>query len=539
MQPRAYTARSNLHASTPRHGQLSDNRSPWRQIQHRRQHSLPSKPAAPKQRCSQQCHATLQLDQQFKQNPSSGQQTAPDHNASQHSFSWTKQWYPVALDKDLETYRPNAIKLLGKDLVLWKDGDSEWRCFDDVCPHRLVPLSEGRIETDGTLQCAYHGWRFNAEGACTTIPQAESAEAERKSAGHPRACVPKYPVQVQHHLVWVWGDASPNAQLECLSKQPAVIEQLQHEDQVLYLHPWFMREMPYGHDILLENVLDPSHVPFSHHGVIGDRNKVMPSSMQTIDPLQESGFTVGIAVNKNGTNRAHEGSGKMTKLNFTPPTLVKYKFGGPGMQMITYCTPTSPGRSRLFYCFVADKQNAPAAMKRAIGLKPDWLNFLNHFQRNLVLDGDGVFLHGQDRKTHQGPEVPKYYMPTSMDQGVSSLRHWLTNMAGPIPWGVEATPEIWSKDYTRHEMLDRYDQHTKHCKNCSKALQVVSLAQKAAVAVMAVTALLAAAAVGAGNSSVPVWGGLGTGAVLAAVAAWQLGLLRQKFIFVDYVQADH
>lgn len=73
----------------------------------------------------------------------------------------------------------------------------------------------------------------------------------------------------------------------------------------------------------------------------------------------------------------------------------RYKFGGPGMQMITYCTPTSPGRSRLFYCFVADKQNAPAAMKRAIGLKPDWLNFLNHFQRNLVLDGDGVFLHGQ------------------------------------------------------------------------------------------------------------------------------------------------
>lgn len=46
-------------------------------------------------------------------------------------------------------------------------------------------------------------------------------------------------LQVQHHLVWVWGDASPNAQLECLSKQPAIIEQLQHEDQVLYLHPWY------------------------------------------------------------------------------------------------------------------------------------------------------------------------------------------------------------------------------------------------------------------------------------------------------------
>ena len=73
----------------------------------------------------------------------------------------------------------------------------------------------------------------------------------------------------------------------------------------------------------------------------------------------------------------------------------RYSFGGPGMQMITYSTPTSPGQSRVFYCLIADKHAAPKAMKRAIELKPDWLLFLNHFERNLVLDGDGVFLHGQ------------------------------------------------------------------------------------------------------------------------------------------------
>ncbi len=65
------------------------------------------------------------------------------------------------------------------------------------------------------------------------------------------------------------------------------------------------------------------------------------------------------------------------------------------MQMITYCTPTLPGRSRLFYCLVADKEKAPKAMKRAMALRPKWLLFLNHFQRNNVLDGDTVFLHGQ------------------------------------------------------------------------------------------------------------------------------------------------
>jgi nitrite reductase/ring-hydroxylating ferredoxin subunit len=42
-----------------------------------------------------------------------------------------------------------------------------------LCSHffRLAPLSEGRIESDGTLQCSYHGWRFNSEGKCTEIPQ--------------------------------------------------------------------------------------------------------------------------------------------------------------------------------------------------------------------------------------------------------------------------------------------------------------------------------------------------------------------------------
>lgn len=85
----------------------------------------------------------------------------------------------------------------------------------------------------------------------------------------------------------------------------------------------FMREMPYGYDILLENVLDPSHVPFSHHGVIGDRNKVMPSRMHTVESIQESGFTMGITTIKNGTNRAQQGSGKTSNMTFASPALVK------------------------------------------------------------------------------------------------------------------------------------------------------------------------------------------------------------------------
>ena len=64
---------------------------------------------------------------------------------------------------------------------------------------RLAPLSQGRIEpSDGTLQCSYHGWRFDGSGAAAAIPQAayDSAQAERTSLASKRSCVASYPVQV-------------------------------------------------------------------------------------------------------------------------------------------------------------------------------------------------------------------------------------------------------------------------------------------------------------------------------------------------------
>ena len=55
-----------------------------------------------------------------------------------------------------------------------------------------------------------------------------------------------------------------------------------------------------------------------------------------------------------------------------------------------------------------------------------------------------------------------------MDKGIVSLRRWLGSLAGPIPWPFEAAADVWVRDYTRPEILDRYNQHTKNCKHCSK-----------------------------------------------------------------------
>ncbi|KAJ9128789.1 hypothetical protein P3X46_034480 [Hevea brasiliensis] len=59
---------------------------------------------------------------------------------------------------DLDKRVPHAKKMMGLDVVVWWDrNESAWKVFDDTCPHRLAPLSEGRIDRWGRLQCVYHG----------------------------------------------------------------------------------------------------------------------------------------------------------------------------------------------------------------------------------------------------------------------------------------------------------------------------------------------------------------------------------------------
>jgi phenylpropionate dioxygenase-like ring-hydroxylating dioxygenase large terminal subunit len=88
-------------------------------------------------------------------------------------FDWLDQWYPLAPVCDLDPGAPHGKTVLGLRVVAWYDrAVDDWRVFDDACPHRLAPLSEGRIDGKGRLQCVYHGWCFDGRGSCQFIPQA-------------------------------------------------------------------------------------------------------------------------------------------------------------------------------------------------------------------------------------------------------------------------------------------------------------------------------------------------------------------------------
>ena len=104
-------------------------------------------------------------------------------------------FHPVARVEALGA-QPLAAHLMGEDLVLWRDSTGAVHAAADRCPHRGAALSMGRVQGD-TLECGYHGWRFDGRGQCVAIP----AVPQFKPPATHRACA--YSARVAYGLVWV------------------------------------------------------------------------------------------------------------------------------------------------------------------------------------------------------------------------------------------------------------------------------------------------------------------------------------------------
>jgi phthalate 4,5-dioxygenase oxygenase subunit len=79
-------------------------------------------------------------------------------------------WQPVALVDEMQSGRPvKPVKLLGENLVLFKDDQGRYGLMDRHCPHRGADLAYGRLENGG-LRCSFHGWLFDAAGKCIETP---------------------------------------------------------------------------------------------------------------------------------------------------------------------------------------------------------------------------------------------------------------------------------------------------------------------------------------------------------------------------------
>ena len=115
-------------------------------------------------------------------------------------------WQPAALVDEFNpavvpsmAQRPvKAVRLLGQDLVLFRDGAGRWGLLDRDCPHRGADLSFGRHEAEG-LRCPFHGWKFAVDGECLETP-AEGAGSTLCTRVRQRS----YPVFEQSGVLFAW-----------------------------------------------------------------------------------------------------------------------------------------------------------------------------------------------------------------------------------------------------------------------------------------------------------------------------------------------
>jgi len=95
-----------------------------------------------------------------------------------------RYWMPALLSEDLPApdCPPKRVKLLGEELVAFRDSEGKVGLLDEYCPHRLASLFLGRNEECG-LRCVYHGWKFDVAGNCVDMPN-EPAESRFKEKVH-------------------------------------------------------------------------------------------------------------------------------------------------------------------------------------------------------------------------------------------------------------------------------------------------------------------------------------------------------------------
>ena len=436
------------------------------------------------------------------------------------SFNFFQHWYPIAPIEDLAVDRPTPIVLLGQKFVVWKPPSANRYCaFVDLCPHRLAPLSEGRVdEKTGHLMCSYHGWQFDADGVCTHIPQADNPDLLDKNRHH--YCVTALPTQEANGLLWLWPDA---ASAHLAASQPLPLSP-QVDASRGFVWSSIVRDLEYDWQTLVENVADPSHVPFAHHGLQGNRDRAQPMPIHIVQSDREL-----IEATAEGIFGA--------KITFRPPCLLEYAIDfGKGRQvgLVTYCLPVAPGKSRIVAQF---PRNFAKQLHRIV---PRWWNHIA--VRNSVLDGDMILLHAQEQNLQRQQQQESswqtaYKLPASADRLVIEFRRWCDRYCPkPLPWG-EIQPILELPLHHRQQWLDRYHQHTQICSSCQTALKTIQRSQIGLLAYFAVAVAVAAAM----PDALRLWVSLPlvlTALLGLAIYAVLKYWLEPKFYFVDYVHAE-
>ncbi|XP_038972136.1 protochlorophyllide-dependent translocon component 52, chloroplastic-like isoform X2 [Phoenix dactylifera] len=491
---------------------------------------------------------TTRLNAQLSSSPATTITDLPGAEARTggEKFNWFAHWYPLAPVCDLDKRAPNAKTVMGLDVVIWWDRhEGRWQVFDDRCPHRLAPLSEGRVDPWGRLQCVYHGWCFDGNGSCKYIPQAPPNGPPVHTFN--KACAAVYPSVEQNKIVWFWPSTDPEYEDILMKQKPPYIPEL---DDASYTSTMGTRDLPYGYEVLIENLMDPAHVRYAHRGIMripkrevpgryADREGGMPMEI-TIETLNITGF---LAKQELGYGKFvapcvfyvmpgwSSEDGSVSSLNIQEVSSTKSQQKQRRSLLIFMCIPVSPGRSRVIWVF---PRNFSVWIDQIV---PRWMF---HVGQNLILDSDLYLLHVEERKIAKvGPSnwQKSCFVPTKSDAMVVAFRNWLRKYSNnQVDWGTLPTAYL-PPTPPKEQLMDRYWSHVVQCSSCRVALKGLRTLE-VFLQVISIASIGIVAAAKQGLMSTITRTAVVSAAVLCFLASrWLSHLIYKNFYFHDYSHA--
>ncbi len=187
-----------------------------------------------------------------------------------------RYWLPVSIAKELTEENPTKfVRVLGEDLVLFKDKKGRVGLLADRCSHRGASLLYGRVEERG-IACAYHGWLYDIEGNCLETPPEPADSKFRLTVKHKA-----YPVQKFLGMFWAYMGPDP---APVIPKYDTWVSR-QVRKRITVEHRldcnWFQA---------MENSVDPAHLQILHQSVIAHGRTIPSTTRGFIDDVEKMEF---------------------------------------------------------------------------------------------------------------------------------------------------------------------------------------------------------------------------------------------------------
>ncbi|MEK9658566.1 MAG: Rieske 2Fe-2S domain-containing protein [Chloroflexota bacterium] len=342
-----------------------------------------------------------------------------------------RYWMPVAPKAEVDEVRVKPVRLLGEDLVVYRDARGRYGLIGEHCPHRFASFAYGRIDDDG-IRCPYHGWKFDLTGACLDQP-AEPKGSTYKDAVRQSA----YPVTESGGLLFAYLGPAP---------APLIprFDVLARPDWVrrIEIHP--VLECNWVQP--MENSVDPAHL-YWLHGYAGGAPDQQPDDENTYEE-----FDFGIYKSHLNTEEIE-----------THPLVFPNILRGPGF-VAHFRVPMDDTHTRIFYILYnptddggpANQEQVPYSYIGPIKTPYDDHGYTRYRHRMDTFAGqDGMAWETQGPVTERANE----HLAVS-DAGIILFRKMLDRQITAVAEGQDPLGTLREPHEVINFIVRRLDRHT-------------------------------------------------------------------------------